>query len=1581
MDAKRCFVGWLYVWLVGMLALLSLSGCVTSRNPASGYNDGKISLAEATRWMEEEYAPGKLWKMRRGVRKYAKDPEKAWEWFVKHRQNRKGMVPAAYRDQSMAHSKRFCLPPRRAAVNPWTYVGPVQFGAVQPSGRIVDLAVHPNGQTIYAATASGGVWKSVDQGQNWTNCTDRYLPSLGCGSIAMDPNNPDIVYVGLGEGMTGSGEGVEPLGTGIYKTTDAGATWSLVPGTGNGTMQFIVDIRFQGNSSTLLVAATGGYGGAGSGLWKTTNGGGSWTPIVEGIAIWSVSVDPTDANKVVISTREYDDTNGNYARIFYATDGVQSGSSFSEASLPSYQSYDDDIGASERIEMTRCASAPNTMYALVASTKSKIHGTWKSTNGGSQWVATSLTGIAPKGDENWPGQLTYNNCIAVDPQNANRVYFGSNVRSYRTTDGANSWAAMTDWVQDNPALPYIHADHHVIAFAPNNNNTVMFGTDGGFFISFDGGNSWVERNHGIHCTQIYRCSNHPQNQSALIFGCQDNDKYLRKPDGNWYHYPNTFGDGMEMECYPLDPESDAYLGQGYNGSNIQMTPDGGQNWYWLRDYEAYNNGIPDNELGAWVAPLMLDPQHPENIWVCLENVYRQPYDEINVQQWTRVLQLPPTPYVDMWEYMDLSHGTTNRQLYVGFARYNTQNQFTVGLYRADIGDGTAVSATNFVELTLPRQGYLGAIKCDPTDNDSLWISYTDFFFEPAFNGRIYKSENMGQTWVEKTNNFPRDLPVTAIFIDPQNAQTIILGTDLGCYRSDDGGASWYEYNNSSLPYTVVTDFAYFHPERLLRAASYGRGLWEINLDGSVGEPDIVVTPTHLTFSKDSALQKQVGALPVASAAEVQSSRVPELQAAMPEGLRSTAEVTILNETFETGPYDNWTTWHDEGLDVDWDIDSTYRSHTGSKSIWCAASAYDPATDWCPDMISPMIAYGPFDLSDAVAGQMTCYAWWQLLTANEDYLGVYVSLDEDLEQVGGIQINDIAYSDGWLPITIDFADVPGLGNVLGRSQVWIVFHVFRDFDWIGYRVEGAWIDDVLITKSTVGSLDPPTGVSATTDLSDRVTVTWNAPAGATEYQVWRHAGSDNPAAATALSGWLAAQAYDDSTAEIGTTYYYYVMARNLTQISLLSAGAAGMMSSGSTLAPQTFTVSNPGNGTLSITGIAKQQGSDWLVCTPNAFPITIAAGNSQVFTVRVLDIGMAAGVYNDQLEISNNTETKNPYADAVFVTFNNDASCDYTLSPASANFSAAAGSGSFEVTAGSGCVWTATESVSWLTISSGSSGSGSGRVSYDVSANSTSSSRNAVITVAGQSHAVTQAGASGEQAVVMSITPVSSSVSIGDEFDLTIGLGCNGQPVNLASAFIDFDAAVLEVVSVTPGTTLTVPLQNSYDNQAGTIDFKAGTFLTPYPDGDFNLAVVRLKAKNEAIASPLVFHSEGLRVTDAANGSASVLGRADGATVTVEDAAGATVFVCGTYACDCGGNQPCYGSIGLAMAGLTGNGVVKIGTGYYLDDLVLSGAGAITFSGGWNSGFVSKTDRSTIGGSLTIGSGSKLTVEGLTLIKP
>ncbi len=1072
-------------------------------------------------------------------------PDLAWLWFYNHRVDQTGVVPIAYREEALDHSRKYNQRRPKDVGAAWTYLGPGGQVDAPPNGRITDLVVDPlNEQILYAATAGGGLWKTTDQGLNWYNLTDGKVPTLGVGSIAMDPVQPSTLYIGLGEGNKGHQNGMDPLGTGIYKSTDGGQNWALLPGTGNGVMAFIGDIKLV-NSDTILAAAWGGHDQAGRGLFRSTDGGQSWVKRIDEVAV-SISIDPTNRSRIAVSTWRGAGATAEVV-LYTSADG---GLTFNPAVTTP------DRSGGRRAELARDPSNPNRLYALVASTNSSIKGIWTSADGGQDW--TEL----PKAGTSAAEQMNYNNCIAVSPADPNRIYLGTNLRSYRSTDGGQSWAAMTDWDPENNAgLPSIHADHHAIAFGASA-NTIYIGTDGGCFMSTDGGNSWIERNAGLNCTQIYRIDNHPTMANAVIMGTQDNDKYVRRPDGTWRHWPNEFGDCMEVAVDPLDPEGDGFYGVNYFGNLMKYTGNGSQSWHdYLRTYNGFPdagsmpNGIPQNEQGAWVTPFLLDPQQPRTAYVVLNHIYRTQFTPGAVPQWEKLLEMDQQ-FSHTFEHADLSSGLRNRQIYVATNRFDqTLGAYVPGLLRMDIGDGSgAISEPR--ELDPPRQGILGRIKCDPAQNDWVWLCYTDYGQgKDAPNGRIYLSTDRGQTWTDKTGNLPRQLPVSAIFIDPLNPSTVIVGTDLGCYRTDDHGVTWYEFN-AGLPMTVVTDLAYFAPQRLLRAGTFGRGMWETGLDGA-GVADIAVQPASVNFSLDTRRKTAgtTGLQPGDAALDA-----PPPRPVIPEALRDAkpiqlpkGQLGILNDSFEVG----------DTLAAGWYIPATddphwwfddLRKNSGLRALWCAAGGSlgrDPQIDSYPANFMTSLTFGPFSLADATAASFQF--WYDLDT--DAWNGTtgdlfYVLVYRNQTEYGYYVASGLAANQNF---TVDLSNVSGLGNILGNELCYVQFQFVSDANYNLARY-GVWIDDVVLNKTTA-ALGTPTGLTASTNLTDRVTLSWNPLAGALAYYVYRNT-SNTTAGASIIAGPLSGTTFDDTTAAPGVDYFYYVLGVNSTEISSFSNSVLG-----------------------------------------------------------------------------------------------------------------------------------------------------------------------------------------------------------------------------------------------------------------------------------------------------------------------------------------------------------------------------------------------------------------------------------------
>jgi photosystem II stability/assembly factor-like uncharacterized protein len=781
------------------------------------------TLEETAREMEESGSLYRnvLTRNKAGHRVHPKHPGQAWDWFMEKRVPKgERRLPDFYRHDALLETYRHNMDrdslreESRAAA--WTPIVPT--GGVQPSGRMVEIAVHPtNDQIIYGASASGGLWKTTNRGGQWVNVTDGWIPTLGMGSVAIDPFNPETVYCGLGEGVPGGT--YEPFGAGIYRSINGGASWALVPGTSN--FRYVTDIEVSSNSQTILATVKGLSDGSGGGLYITENGGNSWfTPFgtFPNFSFFDISVDPANRNNVLATEGQTNTPSfTDFGYIYASNDG---GASFIETFPGSTGFSNANVN---RIELAR---GPNgRVFAIVGGSDSSLLGLLGSDDGGLTWGLPALGGVPPAGQQYSPSQMTYNLTVAVSPTNPNLVYFGSNLRMFRSLDSGNNFAFVADWSGDD-GLPYVHADHHCIRFGASD-QTVYCANDGGFFYSLNGGATWTEANHGYTANQIYRIDNSRTNENVLLYGCQDNDKYVRRADGAWRHYPNTFGDGMDMIAY--DPDPNTLMGTNQFGNVIGLTQDGGDNWVYVRVIGDGSSGIPGDERGHWLSPFINDPQNPGNLYFGLQNIWRATYTPGFAPQWSPIVNVPSQfPVIGLMDHLAITAGPEPRKL-VGFLgrANNAQGGLLFDLFNINLDGSGAIQ-----EFLLPSTtGWVNALETDPNDKNVVWVGYSNLnSSQVGVMARIWRSPNLGQNWVDMTNNFPRNLPVSAIFVDPQNSNTVIVGSDVGAYRSDDGGNTWV-YWSDGLPPVVISDFAYYPPTRKLRAATYGRGAWETPLEG------------------------------------------------------------------------------------------------------------------------------------------------------------------------------------------------------------------------------------------------------------------------------------------------------------------------------------------------------------------------------------------------------------------------------------------------------------------------------------------------------------------------------------------------------------------------------------------------------------------------------------------------------------------------------------------------------------------------------------------------------------------------------
>ncbi len=657
----------------------------------------------------------------------------------------------------------------------WTSIGPGNIG-----GRTRSIIVHPTATaTMWLGGVGGGVWKTTNGGTSWSTTTD-YLSNIAVNCMAIDPTNPDILYVGTGEPF--SGDGIR--GDGIFKTTDGGTTWTQLSATaGNPDFYYVNRLAISLPSAVggmpVLLAATN------TGLWRSNDGGHTWSRVIDGPpGVLDVRFHPTDTNKCIAGTSA--------GTAYYSTDSGETWGT--AAGLPS--------GAG-RVELGYARSDPSIVYASIDySCGQNCHGViYRSTDGGHNFAARGASNTLA---------YTYTNVLWIDPTNSNTLLFGGTV-VYRSTDGGDT---KTDI--GGPCPDCLHLDSHVIVNDPNydgtSNKIVYGGSDGGIRKTTDVLASpapvWTSLNHTLDITQFYAgCGNTSiKGQTIIIGGTQDNgtDRYSGDAEG----WSMTFGgDGGTCGCDQTDPN---YFYTEFVGGYVSRSSDGASSWLSIYD------NLPEAGQGNWIAPFILDPNSDNRIYAGDLSVWRS--DNVKVADHTQVhwLQIKPPisptpPPGTPVSAIAVAPGNSDL-VWVGYnngAIYYTQN--------ATAGNPTWTEADN----GLPAR-YCNRITIGP--QDPIGGTRTIYAVFGGFSAdNVWKTTNNGTTWtsISNSNIFPQ-IPVYSLVISPLNSNQLYVGTQVGACTSADGGSTW-SCTNQGPANTVVEEL--FWVGTTLGAATHGRSMF------------------------------------------------------------------------------------------------------------------------------------------------------------------------------------------------------------------------------------------------------------------------------------------------------------------------------------------------------------------------------------------------------------------------------------------------------------------------------------------------------------------------------------------------------------------------------------------------------------------------------------------------------------------------------------------------------------------------------------------------------------------------------------
>jgi photosystem II stability/assembly factor-like uncharacterized protein len=738
------------------------------------------------------------------------------DWFYLPRLNESGVFPKKFIDQQRAIeiAKANLQNETKNTSDQWTNIGPVGVDMSETevphwgniSGRIRGLAIHPsNPDIVYIGAASGGIWKTIDGGQTWTDKSSD-LNILTFGSIAIDPVNPDIIYAGTGESAWYIFYNMYS-GDGLYKSVDAGEHWTKI-GSELGSVTHFSDIAVSPHDPNVLMAALATsyqFPSPNQGIWRSSDAGVSWTHVVDITGAFDLAFNPTNPNLVYAATGNKQQTGG----FLISNDG---GVSFNQSNtgLPPYTSMG-------RLQFDVSQSDPSVLYCLVHDFFPVAEGmctcAYKSTNGGESWFQISPgVNIAGSYDGmNAFDQGDYDLCISVNPSNPDIVFIG-NVELSTTTDGSSvSFVRKPDGPSGGlTALDsYLHLDVHNIQFAPSNPSIVYVGCDGGIYKSTDSGQSFMDFNNGINSIQLYTVASHPTDPDILYGGAQDNGGFSTKNRGVTSWVDKVTGDGMKCFVDYSNPDI-VFIGTVFG--NLSRSNDGGSNWFEI---------VPAMmDSTAFRSIYWQNPVNPNFIYGAIKHRIYKSTDKGNTWFFTTT---SPVTNVEISAVAQSKISPGNMMLITRDIPASIYRSLDEGFTWTDI-----TANINFEDASLMN------IKADPIDGQTFYLlrgSYT--------NGQVLKTIDFGNIWTDISSDLPK-VPASDIFVDPENEGTMFLGNDFGVYSSTNNGVNWSKLKNG-FPFVPVIEFSYFNFDgtRLLRAATYGRGVFELVLEGFTSVNEIV----------------------------------------------------------------------------------------------------------------------------------------------------------------------------------------------------------------------------------------------------------------------------------------------------------------------------------------------------------------------------------------------------------------------------------------------------------------------------------------------------------------------------------------------------------------------------------------------------------------------------------------------------------------------------------------------------------------------------------------------------------------------
>jgi photosystem II stability/assembly factor-like uncharacterized protein len=726
------------------------------------------------------------------------------------------------------------------------------LGPATTGGRVVDVAVvEGRPATMYVASASGGLWKTVNNGTTWTAVFD-HEATVSLGAVAVAPSNPEVVWVGTGEA---NARNSVSWGDGVYKSTDGGKTWKNMGLRDSAHVgRIVIHPR---NPDVVYVAALGRLWAPNPerGLYKTTDGGRTWARVMslgDDTGFIDLALDPSDPETL-------------YAAGYHVRRGPFSGGNPAEMCGRRAGLFRTRDGGRTWVRLTaslpgrplgRCGLAvwrkdPRVLYAVVQTDRTVLEretewgqpahapgpvetgGLFRSADRGGTW--TKVNDLCPR--------PFYFGQVRIDPDDDGRVYV-LGVNLHVSADGGKTFRA-------NGARA-AHADHHALWIDPADPEHLVLGNDGGLYFSYDRGSTW-EHLENLPLAQFYGAAVDNRRPYRVYGGLQDNGTWggpssTHNPEGitgaDWFRVLGA--DGFRCQVDPTDPDT-VYAEYQYGGlmrANV-------------RTGEAH--GIAPKAAATapayrfnWNAPLLLSPHNPRTLYYGGDRLFRSIDRGDSWQEVSPDLTAGrPGPSPDLGHTLTAVAESPLRVglLYAGTDDGHVQCSRDGGAHWTDVTDRVA---------GLPPGGWVTGLECSHFAEATAYLT-VDRHRNDDRAPYVYRTTDYGITWKPLTHRLPAAGPVHVLREDPRNRNLLFAGTEFGLFASFNGGASWHALR-AGLPTVAVHDLVIHPRDRDLVIATHGRGMYVLDvapleeLTGAVLEE-----PAHLFDVKPAARFEYRGA--------------------------------------------------------------------------------------------------------------------------------------------------------------------------------------------------------------------------------------------------------------------------------------------------------------------------------------------------------------------------------------------------------------------------------------------------------------------------------------------------------------------------------------------------------------------------------------------------------------------------------------------------------------------------------------------------------------------------------------------------